>query len=228
MSVNWLPIESNPDTLNEYLTKLGFDNSQFSFVDLFSTEDWAKAMIPQPAIAMTLVFPYTDKNKEFRAKEEQEILEKGQQVDQNLFFMKQKAANACGSIALFHILSNLGNKQSALSQDSLVNQFKNANLNATAEERADNFNESQSILGVHKEMVVQGDSQVCEEVNCHFVALIPFNGNLYELDGTKNRPINHGATAEETFLEDACEVFKKFMARDQDNVNFSILVLAKS
>jgi len=228
MSVNWLPIESNPDTLNEYLIKLGFDNSQFSFVDLFSTEDWAKEMIPQPAIAMIMLFPYTDKNKEFRTKEEQEILEKGQEVDQNLFFMKQKAANACGSIALFHILSNLGERQNALSQDSLVNQFKNANLNANPDQRAENFNENHSILGVHKEMVVQGDSQVCEEVDSHFVALVPFNGNLYELDGTKSRPINHGPTVEETFLEDACEVVKKFMAREPDNVNFSILVLAKS
>jgi ubiquitin carboxyl-terminal hydrolase L3 len=228
MSVNWLPIESNPDTLNDYLGKLGFDQSQYSFFDLFSTEDWAKEMIPQPVIAMIMLFPYTEKNKEFRAKEEQEVLEKGQVVDSDLFFMKQKAANACGSIALFHILSNLGINQHALASDSLVNQFKNANANATPEQRADNFNGDQTILGVHKEVVVQGDSEVCEEVDSHFTALIPFNGHLYELDGTKNRPINHGATNEQSFLEDACEVVKKFMAREPDNVHFSILVLAKS
>jgi ubiquitin carboxyl-terminal hydrolase L3 len=49
---------------------------------------------------------------------------------------------------------------------------------------------------------------------------------LYELDGRKSFPINHGITTPETLLEDACAVVKQFMARDPEEVRFTIVALA--
>jgi ubiquitin carboxyl-terminal hydrolase L3 len=229
MFVNWLPLESNPDTLNDYLIKLGFDITQFSFVDLFSTEDWAKEMIPQPVIGVLLVFPYTEKHKAYRDQEDQEIKVKGQVVNPNLFFMKQKASNACGSVGIFHLLTNLCTEQETLlSSESLVTKFKNSSLNLSFDERAEKFNECEEILNLHKQIVQQGVSEVCEEVDNHFVALTNFSGHLYELDGTKSTAVNHGETSNENFLNDACGVIKKFMDREPESISFSIVVLAKS
>ncbi len=38
---SWLPIESNPTIINDYIQKLGFDTFYYSFQDLLSIEEWA-------------------------------------------------------------------------------------------------------------------------------------------------------------------------------------------
>ena len=40
-----------------------------------------------------------------------------------------------------------------------------------------------------------------EDVDLHFIAFIRKDGDLYEMDGGNESPINHGPTSEETFLE---------------------------
>ncbi|XP_057563282.1 ubiquitin carboxyl-terminal hydrolase isozyme L3 isoform X5 [Hippopotamus amphibius kiboko] len=65
-----------------------------------------------------------------------------------------------------------------------------------------------------------------EKVDLHFIALVHVDGHLYELDGRKPFPINHGETSDETLLEDAIEVCKKFMERDPDELRFNAIALS--
>lgn len=55
-----------------------------------------------------------------------------------------------------------------------------------------------------------------EQVNHHFVALVEKDGHLYELDGRKEFPVNHGPTSEATFLE----VIRIFFICVKSNVLF--------
>jgi len=41
------------------------------------------------------------------------------------------------------------------------------------------------LKAVHKEAVVQGDSELCDEVDRHFIAFVLKDGHIYELDGVK-------------------------------------------
>lgn len=59
----------------------------------------------------------------------------------------------------------------------------------------------------------------------HFIAFVHKDGNLYELDGRKEFPINHGPSSDDTFLNDAAEACRKYMSRDPGNVNFTIVAL---
>lgn len=53
------------------------------------------------------------------------------------------------------------------------------------------------------------------------------DGHIYELDGRKPFPINHGVTSPATLLQDACTVIQtQFMARDPTEVRFTIVALA--
>lgn len=52
------------------------------------------------------------------------------------------------------------------------------------------------------------------------------DGHLYELDGRKAFPINHGPSTADTVLEDATAVVKKFMERDPEELRFTIIALA--
>ena len=51
------------------------------------------------------------------------------------------------------------------------------------------------------------------------------DGCLYELDGRKAFPINHGPTTQDTLLSDACTVIKQFMERDPTELRFTIVAL---
>ena len=52
------------------------------------------------------------------------------------------------------------------------------------------------------------------------------DGCLYEMDGRKSFPINHGATTPETLLQDACAVIKEFLERDPGESGFAVTALA--
>lgn len=60
MGKRWIPLESNPEVLNEFSAKLGMDISTFQFQDVFSLDAEMLAMIARPVLAVLLLFPITD------------------------------------------------------------------------------------------------------------------------------------------------------------------------
>lgn len=81
----------------------------------------------------------------------------------------------------------------------------------------------------HEGAAQEGDTKVPERdesVNAHFVAFTNVKGQLYELDGRKSFPVNHGATSAETLLEDAAKVVRGFIERDPGELRFTIVALA--
>ena len=67
MPGKWFPLESNPQLINKYISKLGFDTSLYEFTDVFSTEDWAMDMIPQPVAAVIMLYPLSEKQERISA-----------------------------------------------------------------------------------------------------------------------------------------------------------------
>eukprot|EP01052_Picozoa_sp_SAG31_P017048 SAG31_NODE_1151_length_9643_cov_15.981978_8_plen_359_part_00 len=56
---SWLPLESNPQILGNYLNKIGFSLG-YSFHDVVSFEDFAVDMVPTPVHAVLMLFPITE------------------------------------------------------------------------------------------------------------------------------------------------------------------------
>ena len=102
--IDWQRLESNPEVMTKYAAELGFDDSEFTFQDILSTEDWALEMLSPPCLGILLVFPYNDKHASY-VKSQQNV--DSLPLPKDTFFMKQFAKNACGSIAVFHVLGNL-------------------------------------------------------------------------------------------------------------------------
>jgi|JI6StandDraft_1071083.scaffolds.fasta_scaffold194525_1 ubiquitin carboxyl-terminal hydrolase L3 len=111
--------------------------------------------------------------------------------------MKQKAINACGTIALFHMILNAKEKYpDILITDSFLDKFSQNTSGKDSEARAEIFKNSKEILDEHKHAVSEGVSNVESHCNSHFISFIPKNGRIYELDGFKKCPVDHGPCSE--------------------------------
>lgn len=102
-------------------------------------------------------------------------------------------------------------------------------LDATA--RGSLLENCASVASTHLELATEGQSSppdADDPVYHHFIAFVHKDGHLYELDGRKSIPINHGVSSVETVLEDSARVCREFMERDPTDVNFSVIALSAS
>lgn len=219
----WLPLESNPDVMNKYIHKLGV-SEKWSLTDVYGLEPDMLEWVPKPVKAVILLFPCSESYEQHRALEESKLAENHPEYPKDLFFMKQVIHNACGTIALVHSIAN--NKDIEL-DEGVLKKYLEAAYPLDPEERGRTLEADPSFSGVHQELALEGQTAANpeQEVNHHFIALVNKNGTLYELDGRKSYPVEHGGTTEETFLQDAAKVCKEFMERDPDEVRFTVIAL---
>ncbi|XP_065686623.2 ubiquitin carboxyl-terminal hydrolase isozyme L3 [Patagioenas fasciata] len=223
----WLPLEANPDVTNQFLKQLGI-HPDWQFVDVYGMEPELLSMVPRPVCAVLLLFPITEKYETFRTEEEERIKAKGQDVKSSVYFMKQTIDNACGTIGLIHAIANNRDKMNFETNSSLK-KFLEDSLSMTPEERAKYLETYEAIRVTHESSAHEGQTEapsIDEKVDLHFIALVNVGGHLYELDGRKPFPINHGETSDDSFLEDAIQVCKKFMERDPEELRFNAIALS--
>ncbi|XP_013196927.1 ubiquitin carboxyl-terminal hydrolase-like [Amyelois transitella] len=219
-----LPMESNPETMNKYLSKLGVSD-KWRMVDVIGLEGEALSWVPQPVLAVILLFPLSDAYESHRHEQENYLLKKGEQPPKDVFHLRQVLSNVCGTIALVHSVANNTNKID-LHDGLLKNYLRDAEgLDAAA--RGALLENSVAILDAYKEIMQSGnaDGNEGEVINNHFVTFIHKDGKLFELDGRKTFPIDHGETTPESLLEDAAKVCREFIKREPDNIGFTVVAL---
>lgn len=57
------------------------------FVDVYSTEDWALAMVPQPVLGVVMLFPIKESTEKYREEEAARIRDAGQTPSSSLYYM---------------------------------------------------------------------------------------------------------------------------------------------
>jgi ubiquitin carboxyl-terminal hydrolase L3 len=215
--------------MNKFIQKLGVPSS-WQLVDVLGLDPELLQMVPQPAVALLLLFPITDKYEEFQKKQETDIQARGDElVTPEVYFMKQTISNACGTVALIHAIAN--NTKNIQLESGHLSDFIKSTKDMNPSDKGAELEKDQVIMAAHAEHALEGQTEAPrmeDVVNAHFVALVNVNNTLYELDGRKLFPINHGATSEDNFLVDAARVCKDFMERDPSEVRFTMVALASS
>lgn len=217
----WLPLESNPEVMNKYAKSLGIYDS-WQFVDVWGLDPELLCVVPRPVCAVLLLYPINEKSETDKFGTED--------TGSGLYFIKQTISNACGTIGIIHSLCNNAEKL-GFDKEKHLSKFFGDTKDLTPEERG-KYLETDSAFGdAHDQLAQEGQTKAPprdERIDLHFIAFVHHNGTLYELDGRRGAPVKHGATTEDTLLEDSAKVIRKFMERDPNNLHFTVVALAKS
>lgn len=222
----WLPIESNPDVMNKFVHTLGMSET-LAFCDVFGLDPDLLAMVPRPVVATLLLFPCTANQDAAKREQVARLEAEGYVPNPRAFFLKQTIGNACGTIGLIHALAN--NTDRIPLADGHLKEFISSSVALSPAERGRRLEESEGMTASHEAAAQQGQTaapSLDDEVALHFICFTRVEGRLLEFDGTKPFPIDHGPTSDDTLLEDSVAVVQQFMARDPDNLNFTIVALA--
>ncbi|VVC45364.1 Peptidase C12, ubiquitin carboxyl-terminal hydrolase [Cinara cedri] len=167
-------------------------------------------------------------NKVVRGALEWKPQDKGQEVSDDIYFVKQYVHNACGTMALIHSVAN--NRDKIQLEDGILKRFLDEGQNMSPSDRGEMLTKAEDIINTHREIAIEGQTQPPEpedNVPYHFVAFVCKDGCLYELDGGKFDPINHGSTTPDSLLEDTVSlVQEKYVVKDPDSIYFSLLALS--
>lgn len=231
---HWVPLESNPDVLNEYAIKIGIkeiDDSKYNFTDVYGLDPDILHFVPAPCLAVLLLFPITEETEKLRKDEEERCLHANASDTKPPYFLKQTIRNACGTIALLHVALNLYSQNIVhASPASFLQNFYIATKDLSPQERGIYLeNTAVSLAEIHAHSAQQGQTAPPDaesDVDLHFVAFIEDHGRLYELDGRKSCPIDHGEVACGGLLNATARVVKQNFLEKVQSLNFSLIALA--
>lgn len=117
-----------------------------------------------------MLFPVKESSEVARHEENQRIIENGQIISPNCYYMKQTVGNACGTIGLLHCVLNCRDHLS-IQPDSFLDKFISSTLSMTPDERAEYLANDDEIEVTHEAAASEGQSSTSDntEVDTHFV-----------------------------------------------------------
>ncbi|KAL4812197.1 ubiquitin carboxyl-terminal hydrolase [Aspergillus spinulosporus] len=233
----WKMLENSPDVMNQLATKLGL-SSELRFYDVYSLDELEQlAHIPRPALALLVVIPLTPAWDESRkAEDADKDSYTGFGPDEPVIWFKQTIGHACGSIGLLHSLIN-GPAVDFIKPDSDLAEIRSHAIPLNMTERAEMLYNSEPFELAHKSVERAGDSYVDPTIEreCgHFVTFVKSGGKLWELEGSRNGPLERGSLAddEDVLSPRALDMGIKRIIKlnadaGEENLLFSCIALAR-
>jgi ubiquitin carboxyl-terminal hydrolase L5 len=150
--------------------------------------------------------------------------------DPELFFANQVINDACATYALLSILMNRSKDFDIGDELVMLREFT---LPLGSKDRGWAIGNSEVIRTAHNSFHRQDPFEIeytkdtgKGEDAFHFISYVPFNGQLYELDGLQKGPIAHGACTEDTWLALARdEIQKRIQRYETSEIRFNLLAL---
>ncbi|KAK7206955.1 ubiquitin carboxyl-terminal hydrolase [Myxozyma melibiosi] len=230
-SSGWNTIESDAGVFTELIETLGVKSVQFD--ELLSLDPSSLSALA-PLYGVIFLFKWT-----------QSVI--AQQADGNggkpvdgeyapdaeyeIFFARQKIQNACATQAILSVLMNRGE----VKLGSALSEFKDFTTGFDGELRGETISNSDLIRTTHNSFSrptpFVDESQAPRAATddddlYHFIAYVPINGTLYELDGLQPYPITHGACSDDEFPDKLTEVLYRRIGRyPEGEVRFNLLAV---
>lgn len=228
MGKRWIPLEANPDVMNQFIWGLGVPEGDVQFCDVYGLDDELLAMVPQPVLAVLFLYPLTSLDEEEKEESSGSATSTagGKELSKKVYFTKQTVGNACGTVGVIHAIGN-ATSQIKLVEGSYFEKFYKQTADMDPVQRATFLEEDDEMEDAHSVAASAGDTDANVDVNEHFVCFSCVDGELYELDGRKSQPTSHGPSSPETLLQDAAKVIKARIAENPNSMNFNVMALSK-
>ncbi|KAH6829856.1 ubiquitin C-terminal hydrolase 3 [Perilla frutescens var. hirtella] len=220
----WLPLEANPDVMNQFLWGLGVSADEGECFDVYGLDEELLEMVPKPVLAVLFLYPITPQSEEERIQQDSSV--KVKESSNGVYFMKQTVGNACGTIGLLHAVGNI-TSEIKLVEGSYLDKFFKSTANMNPSERAAFLENDREMEVAHSVAATGGDTEASDNVDTHFICFTCVNGQLFELDGRRAGPISHGASSPNTVLQDAAKVIQEIIQKNPDSINFNVIAISK-
>ncbi|KAJ6649381.1 Ubiquitin carboxyl-terminal hydrolase calypso [Pseudolycoriella hygida] len=209
----WLELESDPGLFTLLLEDFGVKSVQVDEIyDL-------QKPLEGPVYGFIFLFRWIEERRARRkVVETTEIFVKDEETVNNIFFAQQVVPNSCATHALLSILLNCPD----LHLGETLTRLKNHTKGMNPENKGLAIGNTPELACAHNSHATTQAKRRLDKNNSgistggrftgeafHFVSFVPINGHLFELDGLKPFPMNHGPWKEN---EDWTSKFRCTMA----------------
>ena len=226
-----VPIACEPENLMKLAEAYGADCTHISFSQIYSFDIEDLEFIPKPVISVIFLFPIgnSDGYIEKRHKEDKDPLLDIKDKTKIPFFAHQLTGNLCGTMAMLH---NIINNQNVIPivKGSWIDHFIKETENKTPHERGVFIDNSSDLLDMHNNNANESSVPIPDgKVDTHFACFTQFCGIMWELDGRKPYPINHGECGSDILSHIFSIInndFFKYMT-PEDQIRSSIIAMSR-
>ncbi|XP_068134612.1 ubiquitin carboxyl-terminal hydrolase isozyme L1 isoform X2 [Hyperolius riggenbachi] len=210
-----MPIEVIPELHN----KCGVSGP--TYTDFVGFDDESLKTVTGQVHAVLFAFPLSPRHEEFRKKQAEENKDK---EPKNAYFIKQTLENSCVINAVIHTVAN-NLTLFSFGPNSTLKEFIDKTGNYTPEERARHLPTFKNLVIDHNTIASETLCRPDGNTHFHVVLFTIVDGHLHEFDGLTDKPIDHGATSEKTFVEDVAKICKQHTDREEGENRFSAVAL---
>ena len=230
----WMELESDPGLFTLLLEDIGVTGVKVEEVyDVTQTFE-------DPVYGYVFLFQWVEERRARKKAMNEECYITEPSVLKNMFFAHQIVTNSCATHALLSIMLNHGEGGEMCIGDTLT-QLKQICRNLNPESRGYAIGNTPELAVAHNQhakpcvslptltpskrgsFVTSAPGLVPETY--HFVSYVPIGERLFELDGLKQWPIDHGPWAD---TEDWTDLFKRVISKrlsEGDGIQFNLMAL---
>lgn len=218
-----IPVGNEPESLLELAQEYGVDTSKVEFSMVFSFDEEMLQFIPQPVKAIFFIFPIGPKDGYIQKRHMDDKPPSGDIP----YYTHQTVTDLCGTMAMIH---NMMNNRDILpfKKGSWAERFYEKTKLMNPDERAEVISKDTELFELHNKVSTKCTAPLLAgKTDTHFGCFLEHGGNIWELDGRKPQPINHGKA--ENLLKQFGEILtKEFLNNLEGNDKHRISIVSMS
>ncbi|KAK9790135.1 hypothetical protein WJX73_004712 [Symbiochloris irregularis] len=216
----WTTIESDPGVFTELISRMGATGVQVE--ELYALDEQALDEL-RPVYGLIFLFKWQN--------EPPDVAKAVFSADPEIYFAQQVVPNACATQAILSVLFN----RPEISLGADLSDLKAFSLDLPPDVRGMTIGSAEGVRQAHNSFASPNPFLSDEKLAAgekddayHFIAYVPVNGQLYELDGLKPGPVSLASCTQDDWTRHVCPHIRERIARySQSEIRFNLLAIVR-